>query len=195
MYCKLLLAAFLTAATARAQKPGPAPASSAGAPPVLAMVNPVARTNPPAASPELAERVRTECIQNRRMICGQIMKILPDGLVVDSGFTNLLRQPLVRSWLVPGTVTATRATDFVEGNSPDSVCVGLVYLTDIPKSRRARPRLYDYVIIEAYPAGKITYRSLGTIHRTVRRYSAVLENAVDLVLAADRAAPPAASAK
>jgi len=195
MCSKLLIAALLTTSIARAQSPVPAAKGPAGGPPALATVNPRAVTSTPPISPGRSEQIREVCIQNRRMICGQIVKILPDGLVVDSGYTNLLRQPLMRSWLVPGTVTATRATDFVEGNSPDSVCVGLVYLTDIPKSRRLKPRLYDYVIIEGYPAGKTTYRSLGTIQRTVRRYSAELENAVDVMLKAEEAAPPAAKAK
>jgi len=129
------------------------------------------------------------------MICGEIVKVLPDGLVVDSGYTNLLREPLVRSWLVPGTVSASRAAGLVEGNSPDSVCVGLVFLTDLPKSRRLKPKLYDYVIIEAYPAGHYTYHSIGTIERSVRRYSGILEKAVDLVLASEQAAAVPASAK
>lgn len=195
MYSKLLIAALLTTGVARAQTPAAPVDGSARPPAVVAMVNPQSVTNTAEVSPDRSERIRNECINRRRMICGQIVKILPDGLVIDSGYTNLLRQPLVRSWLVPGTVTASRATDFVEGNSPDSVCVGLVCLTDIPKSRGLKPRLYDYVIMEAYPAGKMTYLSLGTIHRTVRRYSAVLEKAVDMVLQAERTGAPAVKTK
>src|SRR5579864_8919232 len=80
------------------------------------------------------QKVRMDCIRARRIICGKIIKVLPDGLVVESGYTNLMRAPLNKSWLIPGTVTATRPTDLVEANEPDAVCVGLVFLADLPKS-------------------------------------------------------------
>jgi hypothetical protein len=125
-----------------------------------------------------AEQIRADCIQGRRSICGKILKVLPDGLVVDSGYTNLLRYPLDRSWLVPGVATASRAPNLVEGREPGSICVGLVFLTHTPKSRRTIPKQYDYVIIQGYPAGDYTYKSIGTIERTVRRFSASLSSAV-----------------
>src|SRR5437870_1153334 len=56
---------------------------------------------------EHGEKVRAACIQGRRLICGKILEVLPDGLVVESGYTNLVREPLTRSWLAPGTVTAS----------------------------------------------------------------------------------------
>lgn len=125
-----------------------------------------------------AEQIRTACIQGRRSICGKILKVLPDGLVVESGYTNLLRAPLTRSWLAPGTVSATRAPNLIEGSEPNAVCVGLIFLTNLPKSRGAKPKLYDYVLIEGYPAGQYTYASVGNIHRTVRKFSASLEAAI-----------------
>ena len=73
------------------------------------------------------EELRARCIENRRIICGKILKILPDGIVVDSGYTNLMRAPLNQSWLIPGTAMAERATNIVEGAAPDSVCVGQVF--------------------------------------------------------------------
>ena len=105
--------------------------------------------SPTNQTPSLAEhiqQIRADCIQNRRYICGKILQVLPEGLVIDSGYTDLLRVPSTGSWLVPGTVTASRATGLIEGQEPDSICVGLVFLTDIPKSRRPKPKLYDYVI-------------------------------------------------
>jgi hypothetical protein len=125
------------------------------------------------------QQIRAACIQSRRCICGKILKILPEGLVVESGYTNLLRSPLNRSWLVPGLVMVNRATDLVEGNEPGSVCIGLVFVTDLPKPRRLKPKLYDYVIIEGYPAGHCTYTSVGNVRRTVRKFSAKLEGAVN----------------
>ncbi len=169
---------LLTATTAFAQTN-----TAAAAGPAMTGTNPApgqfqSPTNQIVVSEQRFEQVRADCIQNRRIICGKILKILPDGLVVDSGYTNLMRYPLNRSWLIPGTATANKAIHFVEEARPDSVCVGLVFLTDAPKSRRLKPNLYDYVLISGYPTGRYTYTSLGTVQRTVRRYSAVLSKAV-----------------
>ncbi len=139
---------------------------------------------------EATETIRADCVQGRRIICGRITKILPDGLVVESGYTNLMRPPLDKSWLIPGTVQATRAANLVEATEPGSVCVGLVFLTSLPKSRMAKPHAYDYVVIQAYPAGQYTYTSVGTIQRTVRRFSATLATAVKLNRTAAGIQPP-----
>ena len=78
-------------------------------------------------------------------------------MVVESGYTNLLRAPLTSSWLVPGTVVASRAVNLLESAEPGSVCLDTVYLTDYPKSKKLKPKRYDYVIIEGYPTGQHTY--------------------------------------
>ena len=124
------------------------------------------------------EEIRAACIQNRRRICGKILKVLPDGLVVDSGYTNLIRNHLDRSWLLPGTVVADRATNLIEEHQPDSVCIGLVFLTDFPRTPGTKPRTYDYVNLEGFPAGQYTYTSVGDLQRTVRRFSSKLTKAV-----------------
>jgi hypothetical protein len=136
------------------------------------------------------EKTRAACIEGRRLICGKILKILPQGLVVESGYTNLLRPPLTRSWLAPATVTAARATNYLEIVTPGSVCVGLVFLTDTPKKKRPKPQKYDYVIIEGYPTGRYSYTAMGSIHRTVRRFSAVLDRAVAADLQAETVPEP-----
>ncbi|MEI9863848.1 MAG: hypothetical protein WDN00_04720 [Limisphaerales bacterium] len=92
-------------------------------------------TNQTATLAGNAEQIRASCIEGRRLICGKILKVLPDGLIIESGYTNLMRAPLDRSWLVPGTATASRAPDLIEGREAGSVCVGLIFLVDIPKSR------------------------------------------------------------
>jgi hypothetical protein len=138
------------------------------------------------ASFQATEAMRAECIQGRRIICGKILKVLPTGLVVDSGYTSLMRHPLDRSWLIPGTVEAARETNLVEKNEADCVCVGLVFVTDLPKSRRAKPKLYDYVNLQAFPAGHFTYNSVGTIQRTVRHFSGSLPVAVRANLIAEK---------
>ncbi len=100
--------------------------------------NDFSATNSPAARFQSTEQVRAECLDGRRMICGKILRVLPDGLVVESGYTDLLRPPLTDSWLVPGTVTATPAPNLVESREPGSVCVGTVFLTDLPKVARQK---------------------------------------------------------
>src|SRR5690348_7863470 len=52
------------------------------------------------ATPSLvrAEQIRTECIKGRRLICGKVLKVFHDGLVVESGYTDLVRPPLTESW-------------------------------------------------------------------------------------------------
>lgn len=158
-------------------------------------------SRPPTDSPTLAqqarafeqatEKIRADCVHGRRIICGRILKILPDGLVVDSGYTNLMRPPLNKSWLVPGTAQATRPANLVEGKEPGCVCVGLVFLTALPKSRSAtKPRPYDYVVIQGFPAGQYTYTSVGTIQRTVRRFAAALPTAIRINRDAAGIKPP-----
>lgn len=114
--------------------------------------------------------------------------VLPEGVVVETGYTNLLREPLTRSWLAPATVTASRAENLIESREPGSICVGTIFLTDLPKSKSLKPKRYDYVIIEGYPAGRFTYTSVGTIKKNVRRYSAQLVRAVELNLQAEQQA-------
>lgn len=157
---------------------------------VLITTNPPAGQIPNVATPNLstaqhAEAIRTACIHGRRSICGKILKVLPDGLVVDSGYTDLMRPPLNQSWLAPGTTTTGRTANLVEGNEPECVAVGLIFLTNLPKSRDLKPKQYDYVIIEGYPAGQYTYTSVGDIKRTVRRFTSTLPKAVELSLQAE----------
>ena len=85
-----------------------------------AQTNPGTATNAAAAvvprsRSERIEQIHSECVQGRRLICGKILKILPDGLVVDSGYTNLTHPPLSASWLVPGRVSAGRPANQIEG--------------------------------------------------------------------------------
>ena len=139
-------------------------------------------TNPPPSKAQRAEHIRAGCLQNRRIICGKILKVLPGGLVVDSGYADLLRPPLNKSWLIPGSVSASRPANAVESHEPEAICVGVVFLTDFPKSRgaSAKPKQYDYVSLLGYPAGQYTYTSVGTVQKTVRRFSANLLTAVNV---------------
>ena len=135
-------------------------------------------TNQGLALAQRVEEMRAVCIENRRIICGKILKVLPDGLVVDSGYTNLMRAPLNQSWLIPGTAEAARANNQVEANQPDAICIGLVFLTDLPKSPGAKPKVFDYVNLEGFPMGQYTYASVGDLRRTVRRFTTKIANSV-----------------
>ena len=150
------------------------PATNAAASPSTPAVA-LSTTNAIPSPIELSERLRAECINGRRAICGKILRIVPDGIIVESGYTNLLRQSLSGSWLLPGTVVASRADNLVESKEPNALCVGTVCLCNLP---RGKPQLYDYVVISGYPMGQYTYPSVGKVTKTVRRFSASLEEAV-----------------
>ncbi|HWD93255.1 MAG TPA: hypothetical protein VG938_13000 [Verrucomicrobiae bacterium] len=132
------------------------------------------------------EKVREDCIGNRRMISGKILQIQADGLVIDSGYTNLDRYPLNRSWLAPGTAIANRATNVIEGKQPDSICMGVVFIADLPPVFGRTPKLYDYVHLEGFPAGQYTYTSVGDVHRSIRKFSAKLPKAIEWQLNAEK---------
>lgn len=141
-----------------------------------------------------AEQTRALCLEGRRCVCGRVLKVLPDGLLVESGYPSLLRKALHGAWHLPGTVVATRAANLVESHAPDSICVGTVFLTDLPKPRghqREPIKTYDYVVLHSYPAGEYTYTSVGNIHHTVRRFAGGLETAVNLTLQSEQLAASA----
>lgn len=137
-----------------------------------------ATSRQPPSYDQVIAKIRDDCIQGRRTICGRILKVLPEGLVVESGYPSLMRPAVGRSWLLPGTIQAPREPNLVEAREPGGIGVGLVFLTDFPRSRSAKPKPYDYVVLEAYPAGNHTYTSVGTLQRTVRSFSANLQTAV-----------------
>ncbi len=170
---------------------------------ILLAVSVVAQTNRPLAdnvpsaekntsSTELKEQVRNRCIQGRRSICGKILEVFPNGVLVEAGYTNLLRQPLTKSWLVPGIVTASPARNLIESKEPGAVCTGTVFVTDLP---RGKPHRYDYVILCGYPTGEFSYVAVGSIKKTVRRFSANLDKAVNTTLASTTAEPSSTTAK
>jgi len=145
--------------------------------------NEFSSTNPPAVIFRNVEQVRAGCLEGRRMICGKILRVLPDGLVVESGYTDLLRPPLTDSWFAPGTVAATRTPNLVESREPGSPCVGTVFLSDLPRSRGKKSKQFDYVILLGYPAGEHTYTSVGTMQKTLRRFTGTLAAAVKYQIA------------
>jgi len=137
-----------------------------------------AATGQPLNLSELSESVRAECIRGRRVICGKVLEIVKGGLIVESGYTSLLRPPLTQSWVAPATVAATRDPNAIESTEPGAVCVGTIFLTDVPRS--PVPHQFDYVTIMGYPAGIYSYSPVPSITNEVRRFSAGLETAVNL---------------
>lgn len=166
----------LLAGCAHNDSPSPAapPAPTVAAPAML---------DATASAAVRAEEVRADCIRNRRLICGKVLKVLPTGLVVDSGYTDLLRSPLTQSWVIPGTVTVTRNPAILELNEPGTPCVGLAYLTDIPK--RQKVKAFDYVVIMGYPAGHYDYLPVPDVKKTIRAFATGLDSAVKLSLVAE----------
>jgi len=159
--------------------PAAAPTNHTPAPAISESSRPM--TNQALSTRELehrSEAIRSACIQGRRRICGRVLEISTNGLVVDSGFTSLLRPELNRSWVAPAAVSAERPPNLVEENTPGSVAVGLVLLTDFP--RRPPVKLYDYVILQTYPAGEYLYAPVPNVKKTIRRFSGGLETAIRL---------------
>jgi hypothetical protein len=155
--------------------------------PLLAQPSTAPATNTPAvASPpdSRVEQIRAACIAGRRHVCGRVLQITPAGLVVDSGYTSLLTPPFNRSWVTRGNVALSRPPALVEANAPDSIAVGLVLLTDLP--RRPSVHRYDYVSLIGYPSGKATYSPVAGVTKTLRLFSGGLEHAVNLKMKAEK---------
>ena len=150
---------------------------------------PVATTAPVAPDPVAvatavrAEQIRTGCIQGRRLVCGKVLKILPDGLVVDSGYTDLLREPFSQSWVNPGSISVSHNANVLELNEPGTPGIGLVFLTGIPK--RQKVNAFDYVVMMGYPAGQYIYTPAPNIEKPIRKFACGLDTAVKLNLQAE----------
>ena len=149
-----------------------------------------AQTNAPAVSAALrAEQIRAECIEGRRYVCGRVVEVATNGLVVDSGYTALLQPPFNQSWVVRGNVSVNRDPAAVEQRTPDAACIGLVFITGIPK--RPAIKLYDFAVLHGYPAGQFTYAPVPGVKKIIRRFSASLDYAVYLNLAPTSGPAPA----
>jgi uncharacterized repeat protein (TIGR03806 family) len=115
-----------------------------------------------------------------------VLQVTKSGLVVDSGYPSLLQPPLNHSWVTRADVVPARPAALLEGTAPDSIAVGLVFLTDTP--RRPAVHQYDYVALHGYPAGQYNYVAVPGVTRTIRRFAGGLETAVRLNL---QSSPPA----
>ncbi len=170
----VLLGLALAVLPARAQTNGVAPPYPAGG------TNGVAREASERQRAQRAEQIRPGCRRGERQICGRVLQVLPKGLVVDSGYTNLLDPHYRQLWVVTGTATVSPQRPAAETDEPGAPCVGLVFLTDLPK--RPAVKLYDYVAIRAYPAGAHGYEPVKGIEKTIRQFAVRLSTAVRLNL-------------
>jgi hypothetical protein len=138
------------------------------------------QTNQMSARDQRAAEIRAACINGRRCVCGKVVKIVPEGLVVDSGYTALMDPPFTQSWVISGGALVNRDAKLLERSEPASPCIGTVLLTDYP--RRPAVKLYDYVLLQAYPAGEYLYTPVPGIQKPIRKFAGGLDTAVKLKL-------------
>jgi hypothetical protein len=142
------------------------------------------QTNQPSIRDRRMADVRAACVNGRRCVCGKVIKIVPEGLVVESGYTALMQPPFTGSWLIPSGALVNRDKNLIERDEPASPCIGTVLLIDFPK--RPAVNLYDYVLLQAYPAGEYLYRPVAGVEKQIRKFSGGLDTAVKLKLAAEK---------
>jgi hypothetical protein len=155
--------------------------------PVVAQTK-VAGSNQPTNQISVRDRrladIRAACVNGRRCVCGKVIKIVPEGLVVESGYTALMQPPFTGSWLIPSGALVIRDTKLIERDEPASPCIGTVLLVDFPK--RPTVKLYDYVLLQAYPAGEYLYTPVPGVEKQIRKFSGGLDTAVKLKVAAEK---------
>jgi hypothetical protein len=148
--------------------------------PAAAQTNVSSSTNQIAVRDQQAAEIRAACIAGRRCVCGKVIKMVPEGLIVESGYTALMDPPFAGSWVIPGGALVNRDPKLIERSEPASPCIGTVLLTDFP--RRPAVNLYDYVLLQAYPAGEYVYTPVPGVQKPIRRFTGGLDTAVKLKL-------------
>ena len=131
-----------------------------------------------------AAEIRAACIHGRRCVCGKVIKIVPEGLIVESGYTALMEPPFTGAWVIPGGALVNRDLKLIERDEPASPCIGTVLLTDFPK--RPDVNLYDYVLLQAYPAGEYVYTPVPGVEKQIRKFAGGLDTAVKMKAAAGK---------
>jgi hypothetical protein len=144
--------------------------------PVVAQTNGSSLTNQTSVREQSDAQIRAACINGRRCVCGKIIKIVPEGLIVESGYTALMEPPFTGSWVIPSGALVTRDSKLIERDEPASPCIGTVLLTDFP--RRPAVKLYDYVLLQAYPAGEYRYTPVPGVEKHIRKFAGGLDTAL-----------------
>ena len=140
------------------------------------------QTNQSSARDQRAAEIRTASINGRRCVCGKVIKIVPEGLIVESGYTDLMHPPFTQSWVIPSGALVNRNSNLIERTEPASPCIGTVLLIDFPK--RPTVNLYDYVLLQAYPAGEYLYTPVPGVQKSIRKFAGGLDTAVKIKLEA-----------
>lgn len=131
-----------------------------------------------------AAEIRAACIHGRRCVCGKVIKIVPEGLIVESGYTALMEPPFTGAWVIPGGALVNRDSKLIERDEPAGPCIGTVLLTDFPT--RPAVKLYDYVLLQAYPAGEYLYTPVPGVEKQIRKFAGGLDTAVTMKVAAGK---------
>jgi hypothetical protein len=152
--------------------------------PAVAQTSVSTATNQAAVREQRAAEIRAACIDGRRCICGKVIKIVPEGLIVESGYTALMGPPFTGTWVIPSGALVSRDLKLIERNEPASPCIGTVLLTDFP--RRPAVKLYDYVLLQGYPAGDYIYTPVPGVEKRIRKFAGGLDTAVKMKLAAEK---------
>lgn len=154
--------------------------------PVVAQTNvstSAGQTNQTAVHDRTTE-IRNACINGRRCICGKVIKIVPEGLIVESGYTALMHPPFTGAWVIPSGALVSRDSNLIERDEPASPCIGTVLLIDFPK--RPAVKLYDYVLLQGYPAGEFLYKPVPGVEKEIRKFAGGLDSAVKLKVAGEK---------
>ena len=141
-------------------------------------------TNQIAVRNQRAAEIRVACINGRRCVCGKVIGIVPEGLIVESGYIALMEPPFSQSWVIPAGALVKRDSKLLERSAPASPCIGTVLLTDFPS--RPAVKLYDYVLLQAYPAGEYLYTPVPGVEKQIRKFAGGLDTAVKIKLAAEK---------
>src|SRR5258705_451968 len=65
-----------------------------------------------------AAEIRAACIEGRRCVCGKVIKIVPEGLIVESGYTALMEPPFTGAWVIPSGALVNRDPKLIERSEP-----------------------------------------------------------------------------
>jgi hypothetical protein len=123
-------------------------------------------------------------IQKSRTISGRILQKLPGGLLVESGQEEIDQVGHTDVEYDEMRTVTSRTVSVREGNTPGAECLGLVFLEDHP--RYAQLVDDNVVVILAYPDGQYTYTSVAGGQKTVRRFTADFEKALNYQLTNSR---------
>ena len=128
------------------------------------------------AALEIHNRLANQLEQGSRMIQGQVLERIPEGLIVDSGTADIAYNEKTHYGISPqGNESWSGPATLTEGKSPGALALSLVPLQDYPDTNMINAGSVD---IMAYPVGIYTNASANEVFRTVRIFSCNLDTAI-----------------